>query len=174
MLAVAAVDDCHFHHDHASGSKDDQPGLKACLADLRSGDVLMVWKLDRLGRSLPNLLDIITELKGRGVSFRSLTEHMETTTPRGELLFSIFGVLAQYERALIRERVNAGLPAARRRGRRGGRPPALDPEKVDHITSALDSGASKASVCRSFGVARSTLDDTLKRLGWRGIRTGAE
>ena len=99
---------------------------------------------------------------------------MDTTTSQGELLFSILGALAQYERALIRERVNAGLPAPRRRGRRSGRPPALDPEKVDQITSALDSGASKASVCRSFGVARSTLDDTLKRLGWHGIWTGAE
>ncbi len=170
-LAAAGVDERHLHHDRASGSKDDRPGLKACLADLRSGDVLVVWKLDRLGRSLPNLLDIITELKGRGVGFRSLTEHMDTTTPQGELLFSIFGALAQYERALIRERVNAGLAAARRRGRKGGRPPTLDPEKVGQITSALDSGASKASVCRSFGVARSTLDDTLKRFGWRGTNT---
>ena len=120
-LAAAGVDERHLHHDRASGSKDDRPGLKTCLADLRSGDVLVVWKLGRLGRSLPNLLDIITELKGRGVGFRSLTEHMDTTTPQGELLFSLFGALAQYERALIRERVNAGLAAARRRGRVGRR-----------------------------------------------------
>ncbi len=76
-LAAAGIDERHLHNDRASGSKDDRPGLKACLADLRSGDVLVVWKLDRLGHSLPNLLDIITELKGRGVGFRSLTEHMD-------------------------------------------------------------------------------------------------
>ncbi len=102
MLAVAAVNDRHFHHDHVSGLKDDQPGPKACLADLRSGDVLVIWKLDHLGRSLPNLIDIITDLKERGAGFRSFTEHMDTTTPQGELLFSLFGALAQYERALIR------------------------------------------------------------------------
>lgn len=101
--------------------------------------MLIVWKLDGLGRSLPNLLDIISDLKTCGVGFRSL--HMDTTTPQGELLFSIFGALGQYERALIRERVNAGLAAARRRGRRGGRPPAVDPEKVEQITAALEAPA---------------------------------
>ncbi len=126
----------------------------------------MVWKLDRLGRSLPHLLTIVTDLKARGIAFRSLTEQMDTTTPHGELLFSIFGALAQFERSLTRERVMAGLAAARRRGRRGGRPPTLDPEKVEQITAALNAGASKASVCRTFGVARSTLLDTLQRVGW--------
>ena len=91
-------------------------GLKACLADLRDGDVLIVWKLDRLGRSLSHLLTIITDLKNRGVAFRSITEQMDTTTPHGEFLFNVFGSLAQFERALIRERVNAGLAAAKRRG----------------------------------------------------------
>ena len=93
---------------------------------------------------------------------------MDTTTPHGELLFSIFGALAQYERALTRERVIAGLAAARRRGRKGGRPPALDPEKVEQIVAALEGGASKASVCRTFRVPRSTLIDTLARVGWTG------
>lgn len=172
-LASAGVDDRHLHQDRASGSRDDRPGLKACLTDLRPGDVLVVWKLDRLGRSLPHLLDIISDLKERGVGFRSLTEHMDTTTPQGELLFSIFGALAQYERALIRERVNAGLEAARRRGRRGGRPVTLDDEKVEQIKAALDGGTSKASVCRSFGVARSTLVDTLRRVGWTGSKTAS-
>jgi DNA invertase Pin-like site-specific DNA recombinase len=97
---------------------------------------------------------------------------MDTTTPHGELLFSIFGALAQYERALTRERVMAGLAAARRRGRRGGRPPALSTEQVEQITRALDGGASKASVCRSFKVPRSTLIDTLKRVGWSGTGKG--
>ncbi len=123
----------------------------------------MVWKLDRLGRSLADLLGIVTELGSRGVGFRSLTEAMDTTTAQGRLLFSVFGALAEYERALIRERVHAGLEAARKRGRRGGRPPAIDGEKLDQIRAALAAGASKASVYRTFGVSRSTLHDTL---GW--------
>ena len=93
---------------------------------------------------------------------------MDTTTPHGELLFSIFGALAQYERALTRERIMAGLAAAKRRGRRGGRPPALGPEQIEQVVAALNGGASKASVCRGFKVARSTLLDTLARTGWMG------
>ena len=167
MLA-AGVDERHFHVDKASGARDDRPGLRACLAYLEAGYVLVVWKLDRLGRSLPHLLAIVADLKARGVAFRSLTERMDTTTPQGELLFSIFGALAQYERALTRERVMAGLAAARRRGRKGGRPPALDAERIEQITAALEAGASKASVCRGFKVPRSTLLDTLARVGWTG------
>ena len=165
-LVAAGVDERHLHTDKASGARDDRPGLKACLEYLKAGDMLVVWKLDRLGRSLPHLLGIVTDLTARGVAFRSLTEQMDTTTPHGELLFSIFGALAQYERALTRERVIAGLAAAKRRGRQGGRPPTIDPEQIEQIRAALDSGASKASVCRSFKVARSTLLDTLERVGW--------
>ncbi len=116
-LLAAGVDERHLHRDKASGARDDRPGLKACLDDVRPGDVLVVWKLDRLGRSLPHLLAIVGELRTRGVAFRSLTEQMDTTTPHGELLFSILWALAQYERALTRERVVAGLAAAKRRGR---------------------------------------------------------
>lgn len=167
-LVAAGVDARHLHQDKASGARDNRAGLKACLDDLRQGDVLVVWKLDRLGRSLPHLLAIVTDLKKRGVAFRSLTEQMDTTTPHGELLFGIFGSLAQYERALTRERVIAGLAAAKRRGRKGGRPTVIDPERVGQIVAALDSGVSKASVCRSFKVPRSTLLDTLARVGWTG------
>lgn len=165
-LVAAGVDERHLHKDKASGARDDRPGLKTCLEYLKKGDTLVVWKLDRLGRSLPHLLAIVGELKERGIAFRSLTEQMDTTTPHGELLFSIFGALAQYERALTRERVVAGLAAAKRRGRHGGRPPSIDPEQLERITEALDKGASKASVCRTFKVARSTLLDTLQRVGW--------
>jgi DNA invertase Pin-like site-specific DNA recombinase len=165
-LIAVGIDERHLYADKASGTRDDRPGLKACLEYLRAGDVLVVWKLDRLGRSLPHLLRIVEDLKNRTVAFRSLTEQMDTTTPHGELLFSIFGALAQYERALTRERVVAGLAAARRRGRKGGRPPSLDPEKVEQIIAALEGGASKASVCRTFKVPRSTLLDTLARVGW--------
>lgn len=173
-LLAAGVDERHLHQDRASGARDDRPGLKGCLDDVRVGDVLVVWKLDRLGRSLSHLIRIVEDLKQRGVAFRSLTEQMDTTTPHGEFLFNLFGSLAQYERALIKERVAAGLAAARRRGRKGGRPPSLDPEKVEQIVTALDGGASKASVCRTFKVPRSTLIDTLERVGWTGAGSGAQ
>lgn len=172
-LIAAGVDERHLHSDKASGARDDRPGLKSCLADLRSGDCLIVWKLDRLGRSLPHLLSIINDLKSRGISFRSLTEQMDTTTAQGELFFSLFGALAQYERSLTQERVNAGLAAARRRGRKGGRSLAIDPEKMEQILAALKAGTSKASVCRSFNIPRSTLIDTLSRIGWNGAITQA-
>ncbi len=169
-LLAAGVDARHLFEDKASGARDDRPGLQACLAYLRPGDTLVVWKLDRLGRSLPHLLQIITDLREKGVGFRSLTEQMDTTTPHGELLFHLFGALAQYERALTRERVLAGLAAARRRGRQGGRPRALDSEKLDAVITSLKNGASKAAVCRTFGIPRGTLNDSLKRAGWSGQR----
>ncbi|MDA3919858.1 MAG: recombinase family protein [Salinisphaera sp.] len=165
-LIAVGVDPRHLFEDHASGAKDDRPGLAEALGYACAGDVLVVWKLDRLGRSLSHLLSIVNALKDKQVAFRSLTEGMDTTTPSGELLFHFFGALAQYERALIQERVVAGLAAAKRRGRVGGRPPAIVGEKLDAIIDALDDGMSKAAVCRSFGVKRTTLIDTLARVGW--------
>ena len=167
-LLAAGVDARHLFEDHASGTRDDRPGLSKALEFLRPGDVLVVWKLDRLGRSLPHLLSIVTTLKDRQVAFRSLTEGMDTTTASGELLFHVFGALAQYERALIHERVIAGLAAAKRRGRVGGRPAAIVGEKREAIIAALNGGMSKAAVCRNFGVKRTTLIDTLARVGWPG------
>lgn len=166
-LLAAGVDARHLFEDHASGAKDDRAGLALALAFVRPGDVLVVWKLDRLGRSLSHLLSIVNILKDRQVAFRSLTEGMDTSTASGELLFHVFGALAQYERALIQERVVAGLAAARRRGRIGGRPPAIVGEKRDAIIAALDGGMSKAAVCRNFGVKRTTLIETLARIGWQ-------
>jgi DNA invertase Pin-like site-specific DNA recombinase len=168
-LIAAGVDARHLFEDKASGARDNRPGLKTCLDFVKVGDTLVVWKLDRLGRSLPHLLDIVAGLRDRGVAFRSLTEGMDTNTPHGELLFHIFGALAQYERALTRERIQAGLAAARRRGRRGGRPVAIKPEKLEAIIAALEGGAGKAAICRTFGIARSTLIDTLARAGWTGL-----
>ena len=167
-LTGAGVDARHLFEDKASGARDDRPGLKKCLEYVKSGDTLVVWKLDRLGRSLPHLLTIVEALRKNGVAFRSLTEGMDTTTPHGELLFHIFGALAQYERSLTKERVKAGLAAAKRRGRQGGRPLAVDDEKLEAILSALKSGSTKAAVCRNFGLPRSTLLDTLARAGWTG------
>jgi DNA invertase Pin-like site-specific DNA recombinase len=165
-LVTAGVDERHLFEDRVSGSRTDRAGLAKALAFVRPGDCLVVWKLDRLGRSLPHLLTTVTGLKERGIAFRSLTEQMDTTTPQGELLFHVFGALAQFERSLTQERVRAGVAAARRRGRRGGRPTMIDAEKLATITTALDAGATKAAVCRSFGIKRSTLIDSLARIGW--------
>jgi DNA invertase Pin-like site-specific DNA recombinase len=164
-LLDVGVDPRQLVLDRASGARDDRPGLQQALAYVQRGDCLVVWKLDRLGRSLPHLLHIITTLQAQGVAFRSLTEQMDTTTPQGAFLFSVFGALAQYERALTQERVKAGLAAAKRRGKRGGRPPAITAEQWEAICTALAGGMSKAAVCRTFGVKRATLYDTLARRG---------
>jgi DNA invertase Pin-like site-specific DNA recombinase len=165
-LLGVGVDERHLFEDRVTGSRGDRSGLAKALAFIKPGDCLVVWKLDRLGRSLPHLLTTVTDLKKRGVAFRSLTEQMDTTTPQGEFLFHIFGSLAQFERSLIQERVQAGLAAARRRGRHGGRPASIDPEKLAAVIAALDGGATKAAVCRTFVIKRSTLIDSLARIGW--------
>ncbi len=116
-------------HDKASGVKTERPGLKEALDYLRDGDSLVVWRLDRLGRSLQHLLETVKLLEERGIGFQSLTESIDTTTSGGRLIFHIFGALAEFERNLIQERTRAGLAAARARGRQGGRPRALDAKK---------------------------------------------
>ena len=167
-LLAEGIDARHLFEDHASGVRDDRKGLAQVLEFVRPGDVLVVWKLDRLGRSLSHLLAIVNTLKDKQVAFRSLTEGMDTTTVSGELLFHVFGALAQYERALIQERIVAGLAAARRHGRIGGRPAVIVGEKLDAIVVALNGGMSKAAVCRNFGVKRTTFIETLARIGWQG------
>ncbi len=163
-LLSAGVDERNIHEDKASGARDDRPGLKLCLEFLRPSDVLIVWKLDRLGRSLPHLIEIVSGLRARGVGFRSLTESIDTTTAMGEFLFHIFGALAQYERSLIKERVLAGLEAAKRRGRVGGRPRKLDAERIDAARSLMTNGMTVSAAARSVGVPRSTLVDSLRRI----------
>lgn len=111
--------------EKASGAQRDRPQLKAALDYMRAGDTLVVWKLDRLARSMKQLIETVEGLEGQGIGFRSLTEAIDTTTPGGRLVFHIFGALAEFERSIIRERTRAGLDAARARGRRGGRPPKL-------------------------------------------------
>ena len=162
-LIQAGVDPRNIFEDRASGAKDKRDGLEKALAYLQPGDCLIVWKLDRLGRSLSHLLKIVNELKERDIGFRSLTEEMNTQTAHGELLLSLFGALAQYERALIKERVVAGLKAAKNRGRIGGRPKAINDEKMSAIMEALENGVSKAAICRNFCIKRSTLYDALNR-----------
>ena len=162
-LIAAGVDSRHIYSDYKSGIKDDREGLKQALSYLQAGDCLVVWKLDRLGRSLHHLIRIITDLKERRIGFKSLTENMDTTTPQGELLFHIFGALSQSERSLIRERIMAGLEAAQKRGRKGGRPRKIDDEKWEAIRGALKAGQSKASICRTFHIPRTTLYDYIAR-----------
>jgi len=162
-LLKYGIDSRNIFEDKISGSKDSREGLTKALDFLQSGDTLVVWKLDRLGRSLAHLIGIINSLKEKNIGFISITEGMDTTTPSGELFFHIFGALAQFERSLIQERVNAGLKSARARGRIGGRPRAIDDEKLKVIKEALASGMSKVAVCRTFEVKRSTLIDTLKK-----------
>ena len=164
-LLAAGVDERNIYEDRASGSRADRPSLKACIEFLRPGDVLVVWKLDRLGRSLPHLIDMVSGLRQRGVGFRSLTESLDTTSAMGEFIFHVFGALAQYERSLIQERVQAGLEAARRRGRYGGRPRRLDAEKIDAAKALLASGTTVTATARTLGIPRSTLVDSLGRTG---------
>ena len=143
--------------DTASGAKADRPQLAEAMAALRPGDTLAVWRLDRLGRSLPHLIDTVRELEERGVGFRSLQESIDTTTPGGRLVFHIFGALASFERELIVERTQAGLTAARARGRTGGRPTVLTPAKERQARKMLAEGATKDEVAGVLGVSVSTL-----------------
>jgi DNA invertase Pin-like site-specific DNA recombinase len=135
--ALAAAGCARTYTDVASGAVNDRDGLADALDYVRSGDTLVVWRLDRLGRSLKQLIERVTALEARGVGFRSLTEAMDTTTSGGRLIFHVFGALAEFERAVIRERTLAGLAAARARGRVGGRPPALNPAQVEMARALL-------------------------------------
>ena len=144
--------------DKASGMLDHRPQLDRVLDHLRSGGTLIVWRLDRLGRSLPHLIATVTELANREVGFRSLTEGIDTTTSAGRLVFHVFGALAEFERELIRERTVAGLAAARARGRTGGRPRAMTPEKLAVARQMYDSKEHTLdTIAATIEVSRSTL-----------------
>ena len=148
-----------YFSDKMTGSTFERRGLEDLLAFARSGDTVIVWKLDRLGRSLKDLIETLNLLKSRGVDFISLTESIDTTTPGGKLIFHLMGALAEFERDLIRERTNAGLAAARARGRRGGRPRRLLTDgKVDLARRLYeDPHHSIAQICSMLGISRSTL-----------------
>ncbi len=143
--------------DTASGSRTDRLGLTEAIQFARSGDTLVVWRLDRLGRSLSHLIQTATDLKQRGINFRSLQEQLDTTTSGGSLVFHFFGALAEFERDLVRERTVAGLAAARARGRRGGRPRKLSLDKIGQLrTLAADRTNSVRGICRTLGISRAT------------------
>ena len=149
--------------DTASGASKTRPGLEAALAYLRPGDTLCVWKLDRLGRSLRHLIEVVNDLHRRQISFRSLQEAMDTSTPGGQLIFHVFGALAEFEREVIRERTQAGLTAARARGRFGGRPRVMTAQTLRMARQLLaDPDQSVNEVCKMLQVSRATLYRYLK------------
>ena len=157
-LRKAGIADDRLYSDTASGKDADRKELLACLKALREGDTLVVWRLDRLGRSLPDLVRIVGELEQKGVSFESLTEKIETGSAAGKLVFHVFAALAEFERNLIRERTRAGLVAARARGRAGGRKPKLSEAQIKQINQMVD--AQKLPIGRIaelYGVSRTTI-----------------
>jgi DNA invertase Pin-like site-specific DNA recombinase len=144
--------------EQISSRKAQRPELRAALEYVREGDALVVWKLDRFGRSLQELIELVGDLKERGVEFVSLRESIDTTTPGGKLVFHVFGAVAEFERDLVLERTVAGLEAARARGRRGGRPRALDESKARLARRLKAEGEhSVEEICSMLGVGRSTL-----------------
>jgi DNA invertase Pin-like site-specific DNA recombinase len=160
-LRAAGVSERHLYSDTASGKQDDRPGLAACLQALREGDTLVVWKLDRLGRSLRHLVNVVHDLTSSGIGLKVLTGQgaaIDTTTPAGKLVFGIFASLAEFERDLISERTRAGLASARARGRKGGRRPKMTPAKLRLAIAAMGKPETNVGdLCLELGVTRSTL-----------------
>ena len=149
-----------IYTDKVSGSKSARPGLDKCLQELKPGDTLIVWRIDRLGRSVRHLIDVVEDLRQRGIGFKSVCDGaIDTTTASGELVFHIFTALAQFERRLIQERTNAGLKAARARGRLGGRPPMSSDDPRIQTAKKLhaDKGMAVADICKTLQISRPTL-----------------
>ncbi|GDG01488.1 DNA-invertase [Escherichia coli] len=147
-----------IYEDKASGKNTERPELDGCLKALRSGDTLVVWRLDRLGRSLGDLVKLVTTLEEKGIGFESLQEKIETTSASGKLVFHVFAALAEFERNLISERTRAGLKAARARGRLGGRKPKLKQKDIREIKALLkDPNIPVSDIAKRFGVSRTTI-----------------
>ena len=164
-LKHAGIPDKLIFIDKASGSKSERPGLIACMNELKAGDTLVIWRLDRLGRSLKHLIEIVEELKGRGVGFRSINDGgIDTTTASGEMVFNIFATLAQFERRLIQERTQAGLKAARARGKKGGRPKIStnDPKVQMARKMSKNLNISIGEICSTLKISRATYYRFLK------------
>jgi DNA invertase Pin-like site-specific DNA recombinase len=156
--ALTAAGCCRIFTDRASGAKDDRPQLLACLDHLNPGDTLVVWRLDRLGRSIKHLIATVTALDDHGIGFSSLTEGFDTTTAGGELIFHVFAAFAQFERRLIQERTRAGLAAARARGRLGGRKVKMTKQKLAAAQGLRDKGdLTMEQIAKVVGVSRPTL-----------------
>ncbi len=157
--------DCkEIFQDIASGTKTERPGLEEAMAYLREGDTLIVWKLDRLGRSIQHLIQTIKLLSERKIGFKSLQESIDTTTSGGKLIFHIFSALAEFERDLITERTQAGLEAARARGRLGGRPPLLDNRQITRMIEMYDEGKNTvAEICKIYSISRPSFYNYLNK-----------
>ena len=158
-LRAAGCD--RIFEDRASGAKTDRPGLAQAIAFVREGDVLVTWKLDRLARSLPHLIETVNQLEKSGAGLRSLTEAIDTTTPGGRLIFHVFGALAQFERDLIRERTRAGLSAAASRGRRGGRKPVVTADKLSRAKALIAKGLTVREAASRLKIGKTALYDAL-------------
>ena len=160
-LLAAGAEPERLYEDHASGKRDDRPGLETCLKALRKGDTLVTWKLDRLGRDLRHLVNLVHDLTGRGVGLRVLAGEgaaIDTTTSNGRLMFGFFAALAEFERELIVERTKAGLASARARGRHGGRPFKMTPAKLRLAQAAMGKAGTKVGdLCVELGITRQTL-----------------
>lgn len=160
-LAADGVLPENIYDDKMSGAKADRPGLIACLRALREGDTLVVWKLDRLGRSLSDLIETVQDLEKRGVNFKVLMGHgaqIDTSTASGKLIFSIFAAMAEFERAQLSERTKAGLEAAKKRGRVGGRKRVMTDSKIAIAKAAMaQPDCNVSALCRELGVSRATL-----------------
>lgn len=152
-----------IYQEKRSGGTIQREELNRLLDNIREGDTLVVWRLDRLGRSLKHLIEIVTKLEEDKIGFKSLTENIDTTTPTGKLIFHIFGALSEFERNLIKERTSAGLAAARARGRKGGRPKSLTQDKIDMAISLYnDKKHSIKSICQTLQITKPTLYKYLK------------
>ncbi len=151
--------------DHASGARADRPELEACMDYLRPGDTLVVWRLDRLGRSLAHLIDVVDQLCDRDIQFRSLTEGFDTTSSGGRLVFHVFAAVAEFERQLIRERTMAGLEAAKRAGRTGGRPSVMTARRLEAALLMRQDGHSLRAIASTLDVSPSTIGRHLRTAG---------
>ena len=159
--------------EKASGAKSDRPELRRMIDQLRKGDLVIIWKLDRLGRSLRDLVHLVTEIQDKGAGLKSLNDAIDTTTPQGKLTFHLFAALAEFERDIIRERTKAGLESARARGRKGGRPKGLSEQAKNKAIIAetlyREGNFSVKQICLHLDIARSTFYKLLK---YRGVQVG--
>ena len=162
-----------FFEENASGAKSDRLELRRMIDQLRKGDIVIIWKLDRLGRSLRDLVNLVTEIQDKGAGLKSLNDSIDTTTPQGKLTFHLFAALAEFERDIIRERTKAGLESARARGRKGGRPKGLSEQAKNKAIIAetlyREGDFSVKQICQHLDIARSTFYKLLK---YRGVQTG--
>ena len=166
QLQLKALSDAgctEIFKDHGqSGSKRSRPELDRCLASLKTGDTLIVWKLDRLARSLTHLLELMTNFQSAGINIRSLTEAFDTTTPHGRLIFSVCGAFAEFERSLIIERTNAGLAIAKSKGAKFGAP-KVQPDKIDAVSELIENGYTKRKACQAVGIGETTYWRAMKQ-----------